>query len=1033
MRATVMLRQFLGNHVLANITFLLVLVMGITAYSLMPRQQDPTVNFNWIEIVTALPGAAPGDVEKRITDPLERAIRQIDDIRFVSSSSSESVSRILVRFEDIPADVFRERLTDLRREVQAEESELPDDAEDPEILEITSANAFPAATVLVTAAGGGEYLRRQASVIERDLEQVDGVDAVQPIGLHDPEMRVAFDPMAVEGFDLSPADLAATVSGYFRDRAAGQENIADQGWLVRIEGTSPDPADLGSLPIVTAAGEIPLDTVAEVSVGTGEPASLARFRDEPAVVLGITKRADANTLELVDRLSGFIEDRNELQDQTGIELVLADDQTEVTRDALGVMQHNLLIGLVLVMLVAWLFLGTAISFLMVTAIPFILAATFWLLWAAGETLNVTVLLGVVIALGMIVDANVVVVESIYYRLARGAERMRACLDGLREVFAPVFASVATTIAAFLPLMLMPGVLGQFMYVVPFVVTLALAASLIEAYWMLPAHMVALRPRVGGKGRIDRIRQRWLRRIRTRYTIALVWTLRRPKRVLVASLTLFIVALGAVATERGVRWDFFAFDPLPLFYVNVEMPVGAPLEETLAKVEQVEARTREHLRDGEARSVVPYAGQMYTDSEIRRGNQYGQVLVALNPRDGDGRNTNEIVDSLRDRYDDIAGTEISLLKMSGGPPQTRPISLKVRGDDFTEIRAAAADLRERMTEHPHIRDVVDDDELGMMQLDVRVNAERAHQAGVPADQVARTARLMVDGEVVTDFQDAGEQRDVRVLAGRDELKAIDSVLDINLPNNQGGAVPLRELVDLDRGPGMANIRHHDFVRAITVEADIVREEIDSVAANNWVRGQWREMRNEHPAVTTEFGGMFEDIEESLDSMLVLGLAGIGLIYLILGTQFRSYFQPLLTLVTVPMAFTGVIAGLVVTGNPISLFTLYGVIALAGMAVNAAIVMVSAANARLGEGMSLLHATAFAARRRVIPILITSTTTIAGLFSLATGLGGKSLLWGPVATAIVWGLVVSTVLTLFVVPVLYAQTMRRSWRLSPAPVD
>lgn len=1028
-----MYRRFLDNHVLANISFLLVLTLGITAYSLMPRQQDPAVNFNWIEIVTTLPGAAPRDVETRITDPLERALRQIDDIRFVSSSSSESVSRILVRFEDIPDDVFREHVNDLRREVRSQEDELPDDAEDPEILEITSANAFPAANVLVTTPGGGEYLRREASLIEREIEQVDGVDEVQPIGLQDPEMRVEFDPMAVEGFGISPTDLAATVRGYFQDLAAGQENIADQGWLVRVEGTSSDPVELGSLPIVTAAGEVPLDTVADVTLGTGEPSSLARFRGEPAVVLGITKQPKTNTLELVDRLRGFIAERNALQDKTGVELVLADDQTQVTRDALGVMQSNLLIGLGLVMIVAWVFLGTGISFLLVTAIPFILAATFWLLWGAGETLNVTVLLGVVIALGMIVDANVVVVESIYFRLARGTARMRACLDGIREVFAPVSASVATTIAAFLPLMLMPGVLGQFMFVVPFVVTLALAASLVEAYWMLPAHVVAMRPKVGGTSRVDRLRQRWLRRIRSRYTMALAWSLRRPKRMLLASLALFIVALTAVITERGVRWDFFAFDPLPTFYVNVEMPTGTPLEKTLAKVEEVEDRTREHLRDGEARSVVPYAGQMYTDAEIRRGNQYGQVLVALNPRDGDGRTTNEVVDSLRSRYDDIAGTEVSLLQMSGGPPQTRPISVKVRGDDFTEIRAAAADLRERMNAHPHIRDVVDDDELGMMQLDVSVDAERAKQAGILPEEIARTVRLMVDGEVVTDFQHAGEQRDVRVLSGRDKIAAIDAVLDLSLPNGEGNAVPLRELVDLERGPGMANIRHHDFVRAITVEADIVREEIDSVAANDWVRGQWQQIRDQHPGVTTEFGGLLEDIEESLDSMLVLGLAGIGLIYLILGTQFRSYFQPLLILVTVPMAFTGVIAGLVITGNPISLFTLYGVIALAGMSVNAAIVMVSAANARIGEGMPLLHATAFAARRRVIPVLITSTTTIAGLFSLATGLGGQSLLWGPVATAIVWGLLVSTVLTLFVVPILYAQTMCRSWRLSPTPSD
>lgn len=391
-----------------------------------------------------------------------------------------------------------------------------------------------------------------------------------------------------------------------------------------------------------------------------------------------------------------------------------------------------------------------------------------------------------------------------------------------------------------------------------------------------------------------------------------------------------------------------------------------------------------------------------------------------------RTTTAIADDLRGRYDDVAGAEVSILQLSGGPPATRPISVKVRGDDFAAIRAATRDLRATMEEHPHITDITDDDELGMMQLRVRVDARAAHRAGLPPAQVANSVRLMVDGEIAAAFQDAGEEREVRVLAHRDQTRAIDDVLAVSLPNREGRPVPLETVVDVERGPGMANIRHHNFSRAITLEADIDRANIDAVAANEFIREQWNELRADHPDISLDFSGMLDDIQESLEAIVVLGLFGIGLMYLILGTQFRSYFQPLMILVTIPMAITGVIAGLIVTGNPISLFTLYGVVALAGLAVNAAIVMVSTANARLVGGMSLVHATMFAARRRVIPILITSTTTVAGLFSLATGLGGRSLLWGPVATAIVWGLVVSTLLTLFVVPTLYGLTMRRSWR-------
>jgi len=1026
-----MLERFLGNHVLANITFVLVIVMGVTAHSLMPRQQDPTVNFNWIEIITTLPGAAPEDIERRVTDPIERGLRRIDDTRFVTSTSSEGVSRILVRFRDIEDSIFRERVADLRREIQSAEDELPDDADDPRIVEITSANAFPAATLAVVADGDGENLRRAAVRVERDIERMDGVDNLLLTGMQDPEMHVEFDPAAVEALGVAPGELADSVRGYFRDLAGGQENVGDQSWLVRVDGTSSDPAVLGALPIVSAAGEIPLDAVAEVSRGRSEADSLARFRGRPAVIVSVNKQAEANTLDLVDRLEAYIAQANAISDRTGVELVLADDQTQVTRDALDVMQRNMLIGLILVMAVAWLFLGGPIALILGIAIPFILAGTFWVLWLAGETLNVTVLLGVVIALGMLVDDAVVVVEAIHYRIERGARSLRAAVDGLREVFAPVTTAVATTIAAFVPLMLMPGVLGQFMYVVPFVVTTALLMSLVEAYWMLPAHVLGASGRIQRPGRARRIRARCLWRLRIIYTRLLVRVMRRPRLLLGGALALFAVAVTAVATERGVRWDFFAFDPLPLFYVNVELPAGTPVESTLATTLEVEERTRALLRPDEARAVVAYAGRMFTDTELLRGDHYGQLLVALNPRDGEQRRATAIVDALRGALGDIPGAEVSLLHLSGGPPATRPVSVKVRGDDYAGIRAAAADLRALMEQHPHIEDVADDDEAGTMQLDVRVDASAAHRAGVAPSTVARTVRLMVDGEIVTSFQDLGEERDVRVRARRDGVDAIDEILDIALPGEGGSPVPLTSLVDIDRGPGLANIRHHDFRRAITVDADIDRERIDAVAANAAIREQWRDIRGRHPDVALDFSGLLDDIQESLDSMLVLGLFGIGLVYLILGTQFRSYFQPLMILVTVPMAFTGVVAGLVVTGNPISLFTLYGVIALAGLAVNAAIVMVSTMNARLDRGMPILHATLYGARRRVVPILVTSTTTIAGLFSLATGLGGESLLWGPVATAIVWGLGVSTVLTLFVVPTLYGLTMRRSWRRAPQP--
>ena len=435
----------------------------------------------------------------------------------------------------------------LRREVRSAEDELPDDVEDPDILEVTTANAFPTAHVVVTAPGDGEQLRRQAELVREDIEQLKGVDRILATGLVEPQLQVVLDPARVEAHGLAPPAIADSVRNYFRDLAAGSVEVGDRSWLVSITGSTADPAELGRLPVESASGEIPLDAVATVRRGREEPRALIRHEGRPGVMFGITKKPDANTLDLVERLQAYVERRNEIETSTGVRLVVADDQTEITRNALTVMQTNMLIGLFLVVLVTWLFLGTGISLLIAIGIPAILAGTFWALFVFGQTLNVMVLLGIVIALGMLVDDAVVVVEAIYYRLERGQAVADASIDGLREVFAPVTSAVATTIAAFMPLMLLPGILGKFMFVVPLVVTTALVISLIEAYWILPVHITAARVDLSRPSRLQRIRTRTLRRIRSRYTRWLGIAMRRPVRMLLVGGTLFALALAAVTT------------------------------------------------------------------------------------------------------------------------------------------------------------------------------------------------------------------------------------------------------------------------------------------------------------------------------------------------------------------------------------------------------------------------------------------------------------------------------------------------------
>ncbi|HGG59466.1 MAG TPA: efflux RND transporter permease subunit [Gammaproteobacteria bacterium] len=1034
------IERFYDNHVLANLVFALVLVVGALSYGQMPREQDPEINFNWIDITTIVPGMAASDIETQVTDVLEDALDSVSDVKFVSSVSRENTSSILVRFEQMPAARFDKRVIDLRREIQNKEDELPDEAESPFIFEVTTANAYPTAMIVVSSVAEDENLRRQAELVKKELERIKGVDRILPIALNDPEIAVDFDPRRLEAIGVPPSLLTDSIRLYYRDVSAGSKTVDGREWLVRLKGKSADPRALAALPLIGRQQEIRIGDVAEVRRDVAEPRHQVRYQGRPAVMLAVTKKSRVNTLDLIDRLNDYIARKNRDGAALGVSLALTNDSTEITRKALRIMQNNALLGLMLVLLMTWLFLGFRIAFLTTIGIPFILAGTFWLLQAMGHTLNVTVLLGVVISLGMLVDDAVVVVEGIYYRMQRGMAAMRAALEALREVAAPVTSAVLTTIAAFLPLMLLPGILGEFMKVIPIVVTTALAISLVEAFWMLPVHVQAIRLDFDRPSAMQRFRERALHRIRIGYTRWLIKAMRRPRRIIAGVLALFLMALLAafagqvnprlmqspVASRFLLKTDFFAADPLRLFYINVEMPNGTPLETTMNKVRAMETKIRPLFREGEVRDIVSYVGQMFTEMAPLQGARYGQIFVSLKPKAPDGRSVDEIVEALRPTVTHTAGLlKVYFLRLSGGPPTSRAISVKVRGDDIGRIREAVAFLRKMLEDSGFARDIDDDDSPGIDEMVLRVDTDAARRAGVTPDVIMRAVRLMVDGEIAVTLRDQGEEIGIRVRSARRDPRRVDEALDIALPRPDGGTVLLSTLVKRELKPGLGVIRHYNFRRTITLEADIDKGKTDTVNANRYLVAHWEQARNRFPTIDLDFSGVLDDINESIGAIGKLMLFGVLLMYAILGTQFRSYFQPMMILVTVPMAFTGVVMGLLVTHNPLSLYTLYGVVALAGIAVNAAIVLIDSANQRLRSGMSVLHATVYAARRRVIPILITSLTTVAGLFSLATGLGGSSLLWGPIATAIVWGLAVSTLLTLFVVPLLYRMFMRFSY--------
>ncbi|HIJ85816.1 MAG: efflux RND transporter permease subunit [Magnetococcales bacterium] len=1012
-----MMRLLLSNPVFANLTFFLVLVTGFLSYGLLPRQQDPDMNFNWISIVTLLPGGSATDVEKMVTDPLEDAIQKIPDVRFAMSSSQEGAMDILLRFEDMDDRTFDKRVNDLRREIANKKAELPEDATDPNIMEITSANGWPTVMLAVVGVADDENLRQNARRIRKDLERIKGVDDVLALGLRDPELQIRFHPEKLQRFGLLPTQLADLVATRIKDVSGGAIVHGWDNWLLRMEGTTMDMEKVATMTIPTPVGELAIGRVADVVRGRHKAKEAVRFQGKPSIMLTITKRPGVNSLELTDRIRVYLDQQKAMAEKTGVTPVLADDQTHMVRQALGTMESNALLGLFLVLVTTWLFLGGRIAVLVSLGVPFSLAGLFALLYGLDHSLNVMVLLGVVIALGMLVDDAVVVVESIYNNIEEGMPSMEACIAALKEVAAPVVTSVLTTVAAFLPLMLLPGILGKFMRVIPFVVTMALLISLVEALWMLPAHVVAMDIKANAGGRMHRWRTWLLVKLRRGYGLMLIKIIRNAKTSFFLAFIPFILAAWTIASGM-VKTDFFASDPMPLFYINIKMPSGTPLEQTMATTRAIEVEAAKQVGSEELQNMVAYAGQMMTETKPFFGDRYGQILVSLTPNRHQRRSVATIIDAMRPIAAKVVGPEsITFLSITGGPPVTRPVSVKVRGDDLEQIQRGAKAVKGILKAMPETSDVTDDFSEGSVELVLTADDQAMQRAGFHPSNLPRLVQLLGNGEVAARFQNNGEETEVRVMADYPEGAEMDRVLDTPLAVGDGQSMRLRDLVHHKSQRGPEAIRHYNFRRSITVEADLDKTRMDTLQANEHLKNEWQKIHQDHPGIDLDFSGILDDLNEAIDAIVVLFLFGIGLIFMILGAQFGNYSQPLIILLTVPMAFTGVVLGLLVSGHPLSLYTLYGVVALAGIAVNAAIVLISAANDRRKEGMAPTHAIIYAAKRRLVPILITTVTTIAGLFSLAVGMGGKSLLWGPVATAIVWGLFFSTTLSLFLMPLIY----------------
>jgi len=966
------------NPVLVSILMFAVLALGAFSLSRLPQEQFSEVPLFFVNVIVPYPGVSAEDVEQSVTIPIEQRMQGIDSLEEIRSNTSEGLSTVTLQFDD---GLDNDEFARLFQEVQNRFSNvsLPSGTLQGVVDDFSSNDFLPVIEVILHGTSNFEALDSTGRALADRIQQRADVSGVDLIGTREQEITISARQDRMEALGVGIGEIVRAVQGRNVTIPGGTITSTNREYLLRTVGSLDDIESFENVVIRRSeSGIVRLGDVADVELLFESDGVLSRFNGEQAVTLRVNKVPRGNSVGVIDAVKEEVE-AIQVSADPSIQFSLSNDSTVQIRDSISVLLNNALFGLGLLVVILFLFIGFRNAIMTAIGIPITFAITFVVLELLGETFNSNTLFGMVLVLGLIVDHAIVIVENSFRYRQMGLSKHEAAIKGTNEVIVPVIAATATTVAAFLPLTLLPGVIGLFLRVVPLTVSIALIASTFEAAFFLPSHFADW---PGGdkepkRAFFDTVRDGFGRLIRRLY---------RFRGLTVG--VMFAVLVGSFALVPFIQQDLFSAEDFTLFYIELEMPPGTTRARTNDLVQRYEERLLPLVGNGEIVSVNSTIGFSQQDSGNVRRNNVAQIIVDLTEMD--------------------EGRERSI---------TPPVSFRVFGDDYAQLSAVSTGIQDRLQTYPEIFNVQDNLDVGTPEFQIAVDEERAAALGLSAQAVGEFIRTSFDGIPASTVFVDNEEFDVVIRYAGTSSATVDDITQLKIPTTDGRFVPFSSVARLEEADALASIKRLDGKRELTITAETYSE-ANLAAINEDIEGLFAsEFLPRFPGVTLGVGGEFAEIANLLVEILRIFLIGILLIYLILGTQFNSYTQPLLILLSVPFAFVGVVLYLVLSGTPLSTTVIYASVALAGIAVNDTIVLVSFVNERRDAGVPVAEAVVEGVTTRLRPILLTSVTTIAGLLPTAIGLGGRSVIWGPMASTIIFGLLFSTITALIVVPSIY----------------
>ena len=1022
----------IGNPVIVNLLVLLILISGAVSYVRLKRELFPDFSRRVVRIDTRYAGASPEEVEELITARIEDQVRNVDGVNEMLSTSREGQSEIRLQMQ---SDTEMSRaLGDVRAALDRVVG-LPEEAEEPRVSEVVS--TIPVITVSLS----GDILERELREIAKDvrdqLRRVDGVATVSIFGIRESRILIEIDPEQLDQYRLSLDEIRAAVNNQNRNVPGGALKTARGEVLVRTLGVAAGVADVERMILrSTDTGHaLTVGDVAGVRESFEDPTFLARFDGKPSINLVVVKERSGDTISVAERVRDSVAEIRKTLPGT-VSVGIFNDFSVFIRNRLSTLGESGAIGLAIVLATLCVFVRGRIALLTSLGIPFAVLGCLVLMSAIGLSLNMISAFGLILVLGLLVDDAVIVTENVYRYVEQGMPAKEAALQGTYEVAWPVVTTVLTTVAAFVPFLLLPGTIGFFLKPLPFVVTFALLLSLLEVLFILPSHLSdVITPAYANK--LRRGERLWLTRLRRRERLTGLRRLHvRGQRLWLTSLrhvyekvlgvavrwryvavTVIVAAsvLLAVAAQYRVPFVLFREFESSQFFVNFETSANAKLEDTEAVAVQAEEIVL-GLPPGELKSLATTVGIAFLDvNRVVRGSNVGQLTLELH--DDRSRTAAEVIDDLRGKMERIPGiTKLQFLGLQAGPGGPA-IEARVIGEDLASLRRLTEEVKGFLATLPGVRDIRDDLVAGKEEIRISLKPE-GRTLGLDLRGIARQVQQGFQGVEASSIQRGDEDVPIVVRFPRDQRSHVDTVSRLKLALPSGERVFLRDVADIRTGISASQINRDDRKRTLSVFAEVETGKTTVVEATNALKRQFADAGRRYPGQRVVVKGERQEMEESLASLPQISLITMFVIYFVLGSLFKSFIQPFIVMAAIPFGLGGVVIGHLVMGENLSFMSLLGFIALAGVVVNDSLILVDFINRSRRSGTSAYDSIIQSGVVRLRPVMLTTVTTVGGLVPLAFFATGQARFLSPMAISVVWGLSFATVLTLILTPCLYA---------------